>query len=126
MFLHTLLHHRTEEIGDAAEPQGRCFIPRDVRRFLDVEGDFNLLAAFGRVETPLIFVQPVAVIYIGTSAAATADVGIFTIAAFALELRVTEGIEDVRLFPEIRRSCVREYCRLTAACRGKASAPRSA
>src|SRR5678815_3035829 len=73
MFLHTLLHHRTEEIGDAAEPQGRCFIPLDVRRFLDVEGHFNLLAAFGRVQTPLIFVQPISVIYIGTSAASAAD-----------------------------------------------------
>jgi len=47
----------------------------------------------------LIFVQPVVVIDVGACAAATADIGVFAIAALAFQLRIAEGIEDVGLFP---------------------------
>jgi len=49
----------------------------------------------------LIFVQPVSVIDVGARAAAAADVGVFTIAAFTLQVRVAKRIKHIGLFPQI-------------------------
>ena len=74
--------------------------------FRRIKCDFNLLATLGGVETPLILVQPVAVIDVGTRTAAAADVCVFAITAFTFKLWIAEGIEDIGPFPQIDEACV--------------------
>ena len=52
-----LLHHGTQEIGNATQAELRVVIPRDVRFLRRVEGNLYFLAALRGIETPLIFVS---------------------------------------------------------------------
>src|SRR5574340_737822 len=85
---HAFLDHGAKEVGDAAEPKLGGVVPGHFGFFRRVEGDFDALAAFGCVEAPLVFVEPVAVIHVGARPATAANVGILAIAALPLELRI--------------------------------------
>lgn len=104
MALHALLDHGPQEIGDSAESKRRGLIPCNIGLFRSVESDLDLVSALGGVQAPLVFIEPVAVIYVGSSPTAAADVRVLAIAAFALELGVAEGIEHIRAFPQIDKT----------------------
>jgi len=89
----------------------------------DVEGDFDLLAAFGSIKTPFVFIQPIAVVHIRSCSAASTNVAILTVSTFPFQMWIAERIENIGLFPEVNetgipdipggKGHVRAWCEIT-------------
>ena len=95
MFFYPLFHHGAQKIWNPGKSLFGFFIPRHRALFRRIKRNFNLLAALRRIETPLVLVQPITMIDVGTCATAAADVGVFAVATFTFQVRIAEGIEDI-------------------------------